>query len=277
MFLITDKKVSMNKRLNHEETCYKILDTKDGIEEWWFRSDLVDINIFGSNGFNGNEFIVSKDVRFVILFKEDNKLVVALISSDNSIVIDRLSIDSLCEVYREGYSVYKFTNDWNALCFKLSSIIKKIIVDFRYSFISNTEKKYIAKKKLLDGIEYNCHYFKTNENYASSYNYTMTDKGIVYYYNSIASLSLTEFTTDKDNELYPSVGVFSNEYLTDNTNNDIYHTIYLELCEDLQNKVDSILKKYDLYGIISFKRAEVNSFVFSLRPEFYYNNSKLLN
>lgn len=276
MFLITDKKVSMNKRLNHEETCYKILDTKDGIEEWWFRSDLIDVDIFGSNGYIGNEFIVSKDVRFIILFKEDNKLVVALISSNDSIVIDRLSIESIKEVHKEGYLVYKFINDWDALCFKLSSIIKKILIDFKYDFISSFEKSYTAKKKLVEGIEYRLHYFKTDENYLSSYNYTMVDRGTVCYYNTIAFLSLFEFTLDKDNGLYLSLDVFNNEYLTDNTNNDIFHTIYLELCEDLQNKVDSILNKYDLYGIISFKRKEINSFVFNLRPEFYYKNSKLL-
>ena len=167
MFMITNRRIILNIKYNKYEPKYTILDTKDGVQEDWFLSDIPkNVDIFGLVMNSSEEdIIIPYNSGIVVLGKKPRStLYTVAIFTDNTSVklkdIDenalRYIISSSCfKIYGFKYDYYKYCN---SLILKLSNALNefefnyKPDVQIKYATMSKTDR---AKYKLLRGTDNN--------------------------------------------------------------------------------------------------------------------------
>lgn len=246
---------------------YQIWDSKDGVAEWWSEDSLHKLGVFifgftGSQVNSSKDIIVSYDVKIVVLYETVyNHLAVALISNTDSIQIVEVPIDAINTVYNDGYPVYRL-DDFTELRNKIFTTLQNEMYTSKFSFISSTEKKFSAERKLLTGVNEGYRKFHIDRVYSETNA------------NRIAWFEIKTTILGRDKK-FGQFNLFKG--VDTDTKIRVRHKISIEFDDYRDNIINSILKKNNLQDIVKCDYNSANEYYFVFTPQFYHNNCKLLD
>ena len=268
MFFVVGKRSVAG--FNNSDFRYKIWDSKDGVAEWWSEDSLHKLGVFifgftGSYVMSSNDIIVSEDVKIVVLYETVyNHLAVALISNTDSIQIVDVPIDDINKVYNDGYPVYRLADfiDFLDLRTKIFTTLQNEMYASKFSFISSTEKKFSAERKLLTGVNEGYREFHIDGVFSEAY-----ANRIVWF-----EIKTTILGRDKK---FGQFNLFKG--VDADTRSRVGHKIAKEFDDYRDSIINSILKKNNLQDIVKCDYNSANEYHFEFTPQFYHNNCKLLD